>query len=80
MNICRESHKFLVRIVIAINCIPIPDEYPNNNRVSNTVHKIAYIGNLSHNRWKTLSFLADILSNSEFKNRFVLEIYTREAQ
>jgi hypothetical protein len=55
-----------------------PETCPQYNDNNKKPLKIAYIGSLSLNRWKTLKFLGDVLSSSIYKDDYVIEIYARE--
>ncbi len=62
---------------IMMNFVDTPEVCPKYSD-SGSPLRIAYIGSLTHNRWKALEFLADVLSCSKYKDDYSIEVYVRD--
>ena len=71
----RYKKKFHKDSRIIMNLIGVPELCPSYQDDSDRKIKIVYIGNLGHNRWKVLKNLAEAVMNSQYADKFMIEVY-----
>lgn len=62
---------------LLVNNVEVPHDMPVSGETNDKII-ISYIGNLLHNRWKTIGRLAEVIADSQYRDKIEVHVYCQD--